>query len=484
MTVTPRRGTSILGRRTLGALVLFVTVALAGSTTAVVTERPAAAASSRPNIILITADDMRLDDLQWMPRTKALVQGSGVTATTFLSNHPICCPARAEILTGQYGHNSGVLHNDGEFGGYPALRKPNQHIGRWLEDAGYRTALVGKFLNRWEQRPRTPAGWTVFNPIVRGIYAPFDIRMWRHGRPRTFTGVHTSDLVGRFTTRYIRRFAESRAPFFIWMSQVAPHDMRVNGKIGPPVPARRHRSLYQDVRPPSLSDPAFNEADVSDKPVSVRRKGLKSRRKITRLHRARIRSLRSVDDQVEAVVNTLRKVGELERTYIFFLSDNGYLLGEHRLIGKNRPYEQALRVPLVVRGPSLPAGAETTATYGMVDLAATFLEIAQTSHPRPRDGRSMLPALRGGGEGYADYLIQAGESRRRWFWRGVRSSDHTYAKYGSGAEELYDLIADPHQLDNLAKDPAYAEVLASQRARLRDLRGCEGAVCWSPSSTG
>jgi N-acetylglucosamine-6-sulfatase len=477
---TQRRQPGPTGRRRpLALLVLLLLTALAGSATVVVTERPAAAAVAvaRPNIVLITADDMRLDDLRWMPQTKQLIRAAGATVPTFISNHPMCCPARAEILSGRYGHNSGVRHNVGPYGGYSSWRTPGQHLGRWLKDAGYRTAIVGKFLNGWERAPHTPPGWNRFNPTVKGIYKPFDIRMWHHGKPRSYSGTHTSDLMGRFTTDYIRSFAKSGAPFFIWCSQVSPHDMLVNGKFVPPVPALRHRTLYQDVLPPSLSDPAFNEDDVSDKPPSVRASAKKSRQAMITLHRARIRSLRSVDDQVKAVVDTLRQVGQLNRTFIFFLSDNGYLIGEHRLVGKNRPYEQALRVPLVVRGPGIPAGAVRPAVYSMVDLAPTFLQIAQAKAPLTLDGRSMLATLRGGTAGYGDYLIQGGESTQPWWWRGVRSPGFVYARYTSGFEELYDRKQDPHQLRNAAKDPAYADALTRHRQRFDELRDCTGATC-------
>ena len=475
ITKWPRERVPVARRGMVGLLLVLVVVAASATVGA---ETPARAATPRPNIVLITADDMRLDDLRWMPQTKKLIGAAGATVPTFISNHPMCCPARAEILSGRYGHNSGVLHNTGPYGGYPAWRTPGQHVGRWLQGSGYRTALVGKFLNRWERSPHTPPGWNRFNPTLRGIYKPFEIRMWHNGRPRSYSGTHTSDLMGGFTKEYIRSFAKSGDPFFIWCSQVAPHDMLVNGAFGPPRPALRHRTLYQDVLPPSLADPSFNEADVSDKPPSVRASAKQSRQEMIVLHRARIRSLRSVDDQVKAVVDTLRQVGQLRRTYVFFLSDNGYLIGEHRQVGKNRPYEPALRVPFLVRGPGIPAGVVRPAVYSMVDLAPTFLQIAGAQPPVVIDGRSILASLRTGVTGYGDYLIQGGDSHEPWWWRGVRSRGFVYARYSNGFEELYDRTNDPYQLRNVVDDPAYADELARQRQRRDELRSCTGAECW------
>jgi N-acetylglucosamine-6-sulfatase len=313
------------------------------------------------------------------------------------------------------------------------------------------------------------------------------------GRPRRYTGTHTSDMMGRFTNTYIRQFARQGRPFFIWNSQVAPHGMYVDGRWVDPVPAVRHRTVYPYAVPPTLSNPAYGEADVSDKPKYVRNATTLTRSRATTLHRLRIRSLRSVDDQVKSMVDTLREVGRLRNTYIFFTSDNGHLLGEHRLRWKNFPYEESLRVPLLARGPGIPANVERNSMYSLVDLAPTFLDIAR--RPRALDGRSMLATLRGGAAGYGDYLIQAGyDGSNGWWWRGVRSKDFVYVRYfdpvDEGFEELYDMRKDPHQLQNLvqnhgvqdgvpnvARNPAYQDDLLRYRQRLSDLSSCAGAGC-------
>jgi arylsulfatase A-like enzyme len=441
----------------------------------------------RPNIVLITTDDMNQSDLRWMPKTRRLLGGAGVTVDGFISNHPLCCPARAQIFTGQFAHNNRVHDNQySRFGGYKRLEDPGQHVGRWLRDAGYRTAFVGKHMNGWEfTAPRQP-GWTVFDPLLTGIYAPYGITMFGNGTPRRYEDVYTADLVGRLAVRYIKRFAARDAPFFVWVSQMPPHGMFVDDRWTLPVPARRHEGRYADAVPPSLSHPAFNEADISDKPPWMRDIGPARAEDVTAWHRARVESLAAVDDQVARTVAALRETGELDNTYLFFTSDNGLMLGEHRLWNKNKPYEPNLRIPLLVRGPTLPAGARRTATYGLVDLAPTFLDLGEAEAGLVVDGRSMMGTLRADAPSYPDYLIQAaggdlrpppGTVDKPWWWRGIRSSDYVYVRYNDGFEELYDMQADPGQLTNVASLPEYADVKRQYADRLKSLKRCAGEEC-------
>jgi arylsulfatase A-like enzyme len=436
-----------------------------------------AGAAGRPNIVLITADDMAASDLEWMPQTARLLQDQGVEVTDFLSNHPLCCPARAQILTGQYAHNNGVRSNSGTWGGYHALKDKGNHVGTWLKASGYRTAFIGKHLNNWTNSAQHQPGWTIFNPFYKGGYLPYGITMFNNGRPKHYGQTYTADLVGRLTRDYIQRFSGQAAPFFIWASQLPPHKMRVGGHWTNPVPATRHRDAYPTALPPAMSSPSYKEADVSDKPQYVQAKRGVSATKVTALHRARIRSLQAVDDQVAAIVQTLRDTNELANTYIFFVSDNGYLLGEHRLQGKNFPYEESLQVPLLVRGPGLAPGAERDQMYGIVDLAPTFLDIAAATPGRTIDGRSMLDTLHSDTPGYDRYLIQATHGRQPWWWRGVRTRTHTYVHYANGFSELYDRVTDPAQLVNVADDPAYADARTAHADQLAALRSCAGAPC-------
>lgn len=434
--------------------------------------------TGRPNVLLITADDMRESDLRWMPATRRLVERRGVRLRGFLSTHPLCCPARAEILTGQYGHNNGVHHNRGAFGGYRSLTQKGNHLGSWLQSAGYRTALVGKHLNGWEFRRPRQGGWTVFNPIQENVYSDSGLTMYNDGTPRHYPRAYTADVIGRLTVDSIRGFSATESPFFIWASYVPPHGMLVDDRWVPPIPAWRHRALYPAATSPSVRDPAFNEADRSDKPAWVRAWPRQPVARINAIHRARIRSLRSVDEQVEAAVLALEETGELADTIVIFTSDNGFSMGEHRLMEKNHPYEPALRIPLLVRGPGLPVGVTREALFGLVDLAPTIVDLAEVVAGRALDGVSMRAALVEGAPGYRYHLVQGGESQSAWWWRGVRSSRYVFVRYGSGTVELYDLLRDPSQLRNVAAVPSYAAVRARQERRLADLADCQASQCW------
>lgn len=436
--------------------------------------RPVAAAA-RPNIVLITADDMAASDLQYMPHTRRLLGVRGVSFTDFVAPHPMCCPSRAQLLTGQYAQNNGVHHNRGANGGFPALREPDNTVARWLHDAGYQTALVGKFMNGWNGSQPVPAGWDQFNPLTGREYQPYGYTAFRHGRPRRYPDVHTSDYVADTTVNYVERFSRNPEPFFIWSSQVSPHLMKQGGEWTPPVPPARHADLFPDAQAPSVSAPSFNEPDRSDKPTHVQQRSELSADRMHEWFRARIRSLQAVDEGVVSLIGALRRTGRLSNTIIAFTSDNGYLLGEHALTMKNLPYEEALRVPLLVRGPGFPAGRNESGASAMIDLAPTFVGAAGATPGRKMDGQSLLDVLNG--DPVDTVLVQAGGGAR-WWWRGVRDSRFTYVEYeADGFVELYDRQEDPWQLTNVAGDPGYLDTEVRLRSELARLKDCSGAGC-------
>jgi arylsulfatase A-like enzyme len=200
----------------------------------------------------------------------------------------------------------------------------------------------------------------------------------------------------------------------------------------------------------------------------------------------RIRSLQSVDDAVARTFRHLRAAGVLGDTYVMFTSDNGYLIGEHRYIGKILPYEPALRVPLLVRGPGIAPGSHTASTVTTVDLASTITDLAGVTPGRTPDGVSLVPLLHGGPPPARDTtLIQAGglgsgPRTAPWLYRGVRTARYTFAVWddqGPPFPELYDRSVDPDELLNVADDPRYAAVVEALSARLQALQDCAGAAC-------
>ena len=487
MSVLERAGVRVSAAAVLTATALTGGLALDTAASAPTARAFAATDDPRPNIVLITTDDQTLAELAWMPRTRNLLGDKGVELTNSLSPHPFCCPARAEILTGQYAQNNGVRTNQGPMGGFDKLDS-TRTIATWLDDAGYQTAFVGKFLNGYTESDGLQPGWDIFNPTVRNVYRYYDYTMFNNGSPVQYTDVHNADLVGDKTAEYITQFAEEGPPFFIWASQVAPHGAcdptRENACWQRPVPAERHARLFKTAEPPSVLDASFNEEDMSDKPGAIRNLPLKDPAKIGSIFRNRIRSLQAVDQAVARTVTALRTAGVLENTLIVFTSDNGYLLGEHRIEGKDVPYEQAVRVPLLVRGPGAPAGVRRTQTVSTIDLAPSFLDATGASANLAVDGRSFLPLL-GQEDDAADenVLLQSGPRNKQqlphgWNYRGVRTDRYTYVRYPSaGFVELYDRVLDPAQMQSVAHDPRYAEVEAELARRTEVLGSCTGESC-------
>ncbi len=355
------------------------------------TQAPEVPLGERPNIILITTDDMTVTDLRWMPVTRELLLRPGVTFDRALSPHPLCCPARAAILTGQYAQNNGVKSNQAPYN-FAALQ-PETALPVWLHNAGYRTAFTGKYLNGFgTDGPRQP-GWDYWDPTMIGQYAYSPFQMYNNGERRWYPNINNVDYISQRTISLVDEWSGNDQPFFIWASHVAPHG-RLDEANGIPssakaVPPDRYADLFENVRSPSLLDPGYLVDDVTDNNSLVRSKNLPSAGKVNEIFRSRIRTLQAVDDGIADLVESLTQSGELENTYIMFTSDNGYLLGEHHLVTKNVPYRQSLRVPLIIRGPGVPPGVVRDQRALMIDLAPTIADIAGADPLVQVDGVSL-----------------------------------------------------------------------------------------------
>ncbi len=448
---------------------------------------PAPANRRRPNIVIVFTDDMRLDDLPYMPRTRRLIGNAGVRYSRGLSENPLCCPFRAVLLTGQYTHNNGVLTNKGEHGGVAALSE-QATLNVAMERRGYHTAYIGKYLNGYPSsrtrrgRRYVPPGWTEWHVPVRHIYNYDRVTMNHNGRLRTHVE-HRADLLARIGSRTITHLARKDKPFFAAISYLAPHSGATSAGWSPPVPAPRHAGSLRG-RMPARMPGAFNEADVSDKPAFIRRLSLlspKHKKAMRRLRRRRAESLASVDQAIARQVAALRRAGALRNTIVAFASDNGLLLGEHRLRAKKIvPYEESIRVPLMIRGPGFPSGTRDHRLVGAVDLASTFAYAAGVAAhlPHPVDGRDLRPrAARGVLLETGPKLVGGPIPGVRRAYVGVRTERFMYARYWTGQEELYDLTTDPYQLDSLHDDPAYAATLEELRADTQRLKDCSGTAC-------
>jgi N-acetylglucosamine-6-sulfatase len=490
-------------------------------------EAEAAPGGKKPNIVVITTDDQTLASLQQrtMPNTTRLIAGKGTTFTNAIVTTPLCCPSRASWLTGQYAHNHGVTSNGL---GYAALEEKDNTLPVWLDRAGYKTAHVGKYLNGYEaavgEPVEVPPGWNVWYTTL-GSTRYYDYEVSANGRRLRF-GDHDNDYVTRVINRkaktLIRRLTPNRKPLFLQLDHRAPHtetgvESR-GGCSGRTVPDPHDKQLFRGE--PLPLPPSFNEADVSDKPSFIQsRPPLPPTRlkKLTKRYDCALASLRAIDRGVKAIVKALKKTGELRKTVIAFTSDNGYYHGEHRIaVGKIYPYEEAIRVPLVMRVPERYRGggeriAEISDPVANIDLAPTLLELARAKSCRGggacrvMDGRSLVGPLAGNQGGFPDDRAVLTEwdfgnngSQQDGLCRysGVRVPGAIYVEHTVAADiasgcdptpegELYDLDDDPFQLESLDSDgPQLLGLEGELSKRLDGLRDCAGIAGRDPQVEG
>jgi N-acetylglucosamine-6-sulfatase len=460
-----------------------VVVALAGPGSAV-PER--AAAADRPNVVVIETDDQTLESMKVMQNVNSLIGAQGVTFTNSFVNYSLCCPSRATFLTGLYAHNHGVWSNTRPDGGFDRFEAVHAHnnLAVWLRHTGYYTALVGKYLNEYENKPPVPPGWSEWHAVAPDPYRPYDYitndngKLNRHGdRPRDYE----QDVLTRKAVDLIGRRAPTAQPFFLWLTYSAPHSGGPYTDPNPPTncddapkPPPRYAHAFDSE--PLPRPPNFDEPDVSDKPAAIRQRPRLNASAIVyieRNYRCELESLLSVDDGVKQVVDALQASGELDNTLIVYTSDNGFFHGEHRIAqGKMRIYEESIRVPLEMRGPGIPQGVSVDPLAINADLAPTIVDAANANPGLTMDGRSLIPVAQDPGIEHGRQLLveQPGLA-------AIRTHRYIYAEYKNGERELYDLRRDPYELHSRQKDPAYASVEAELAARLDRLKSCAGASC-------
>ena len=469
-----------------------------------------------PNIVVVMTDDQWLESMSVMPRTQELIVDAGTRFDDAVVSLPRCCPSRATFLTGQYAHNHGVEGNrpddvDDPNGGYKALRAEDTIAVR-LEAAGYTTAHMGKYLNgygnpRQQSEPtEIPEGWTEWygmtDPQTYRYEAPrfnIDGRLVCYGEQRAETACdeeiatgYSTDIIGDFADDFITRHAGAADPFFLVVAPLAPHVEVLDGVVALPVSAPRHRGTLQPLgwAGDLVDGPAFNEQDVSDKATPIADSPALGEEQefsngANRLNG--LESLLAVDELVAGLMGGLAEAGVLEETVVIFTSDNGLALGDHRQTGKYYPYERSIRVPLAIRGAGFPSGGVVDVPVANVDLAPTILGAAGVEPLFELDGIDLVDLVTDPAAAAADraVLLESGRTQSTYerfgsWYTGVRTSGYVYLEYESDAGieyELYDLVADPFQLDSRVDDPAMADVRAELAAELEDLRDCSGATC-------
>jgi N-acetylglucosamine-6-sulfatase len=480
-----------------------------------------------PNVVLVLADDLAQGDinprtLEHMPHLRALMEEGTTFDNSFVTNS-LCCPSRATILRGQYVHNHQILHNEAPLGGAERFRLSGADastVATWTEERGYRTAFFGKYLNGYTGT-HVPSGWDEWHAVSGNFLSD---HLNENGQIVSYDAdrYHLDDVLAEKASTYARRadwpeppFFTADRPFLMWIGTKAPHQ--------PATPAPRHEDAYPNFSPPRPSN--FDEKDVSDKPgwiednppLSPEQKGY-----MDELHRKRLQSMLAVDDAIGDLIDSLRNSGELDNTYVFFTSDNGFHLGEHRLgAGKWTPYEEDIRVPLVVRGPGVPEGETLHHIVLNNDLAPTFADLAGTEAPSFVDGRSIVPLLTDEPtptedwrrrfliEGVAERgsapqppfveesevtplltgdplpenwrrtsvaRVRTSEEWGRPWMKALRTEEHLYVEYKTGERELYDLEEDPYELRSLYAT-ASPDLKRRLEAQLDALRRCAAEEC-------
>jgi N-acetylglucosamine-6-sulfatase len=469
-------------------------------------EEEVGSAADRPNIVFVVTDDLDYASTQKVPQITSLLADQGTSFEEAFVSHPVCCPSRATILTGLYDHNHDVLSNNYPSGGFQKFVDEGHEensIAVGLQEGGYRTGFFGKYLNGYpgDDPTHIPPGWDEWYGKI-DQQKLYDYRINENGEEVSYgseTEDFATDVLSGQATDFVGRAAPEEEPFFAYVAPTAPH--------GPATPAERHEGAFAEEEVPR--PPSYDEEDVSDKPSTIsaaERISEEEAAEIDDYYRQRLESMLAVDEMVGSLVDELEAAGELENTYIFFTSDNGWFGGEHRIrSGKNRVYEESARVPLFVRGPGVAAGATTEKLTLNTDFAPTFAELAGVEG-FPADGRSLMPLLHGEepssawrasvlleklpqedsseeekGKGKAKGKTGAGGVPKagaggQLAFEAVRTETHKYVEYDNGEKELYDLEADPYELESIheSTDPALVEDL---KAKLEALKSCSEEEC-------
>jgi N-acetylglucosamine-6-sulfatase len=456
------------------------------------------AARHRPNIIFVLTDDLSMDLIRFMPQVQAL-EARGMTFDNYFVSDSLCCPSRASIFTGDFPHDTGVLTNAGALGGIGAFyahNDENKTFNLALQQAGYRTAMMGKYLNGYLQGPLrspipntgVPPGWTQWDVAGWG-YPEFNYTLNQNGtlhhyghRPRDYL----TDVITGKGVSFIKNSANAGKPFFLELGTFAPHL--------PYTPAPRDAHQFpglKALRPPSFDAMPSNPPRwlAGHPPLTSGQIG-----QVNRAFRRRVQAAQAVDDMIAKLEAVLVARGLSQNTYVVFSSDNGLHTGEYRLMpGKLTAFDTDIHVPLVVTGPNVPADRTTDAIAQNIDLAKTFTAIGGTT--LPSDGHSLTSVLHGAAadqwrnaalvehEGPAlapaDPDAQSGRSGNPTTYDAMRTPNFLYVEYVDGEREFYDLQQDPEELHNLAGTltPAQLDRLHGELAALK--RCHTGPRCWA-----
>ena len=438
------------------------------------------AVSQKPNIVVIVTDDQRWDTTgpEYMPVANSVLYPESIRFTNTIAAVPLCCPSRASIFTGLYSYHHGVIDNQGDYGA-PKFNDTST-IATWLDGAGYRTGLFGKYMNLYNKiAPKTPPGWDEWHAFLEdnGNYKGYTL-------VENGALVSYSDDMSNYSTEVLTDKAiqfinttDPATPVFVYLAVFAPHFNLGGGDMSsPPIPALVDDGAFAGLLP--WRPPSYNEANVSDKPLWIQQLPLMSSSVMATGDLFRIKQLESmlaVDRAIGELINTLKQTGRYNNTIFAFLSDNGLSWGEHRWNWRKWcAYEECVRIPFWIRIPGT-TGRNDDALVNDVDLAPTLAELAGVRPPNDVDGLSLVdlvktPLAPWRTEAYTEYLGSYKPTGRSIVFREVRTDSYMYSEYDTGEREFYDLVLDPFQLLNRVNDPIYTQTVNDLQKLLQILR--------------
>jgi N-acetylglucosamine-6-sulfatase len=457
------------------------------------------APTRRPNIVFILTDDLSMNLLRYMPHVEAM-QRDGLTFNNYFVSDSLCCPSRSSIFTGNFPHDTDVFSNVGRRGGFREFydRGEEQHtFAVALQNAGYRTAMMGKYLNGYGQQkgsvpglPYTyvPPGWSEWDVAGWG-YREFNYSLNSNGELQQYGSQpkdYLTDVLARKGVDFINSSAATGQPFFLELATFAPHF--------PYTPAPRDVDDFPGLQAPRPAN--FNKLPTDPPGWLAHRKPLDATQiqQIDTVYRRRAQSVQAVDQMIGRIEAALAANGLSRDTYLVFSSDNGLHTGEYRLMpGKMTAFDTDIHVPLVISGPTIPTHTTTNAMVENVDLAKTFTQIGGTN--LPGDGHSLVPLF--GGFTPSDWRsailvehrgprllpsdpdFQQPASGNPTTYEAMRTRRFLYVEYADGEREIYNLVNDPFELHNLANGLTLLQ-LEELHAELLNLERChDGLTCWS-----
>lgn len=486
--------------------------------------------TEKPNVVVVMSDDMRDDELDgpWMQRTRHWFGDGGVQFQNSFAPLPLCAPARASFLTGQYAHNHGVWSHRRPYGF--SVFRDQETLPVWLQRGGYNTFMLGKYINGYGERSMpapngrpsehyVPPGWDDWRASLdnRGTYNYERTHLNNNGRIQSLVGRYQTNAYGKIASNEVDRQSQTGNPFFMYLSFTAPHHgapaedddpeavIDLEGekyRIKTPAVPKAERGRWDADVP--LAPGAGSEQDMSDKPRFMQRlPGMTSSEQdgVRELARQRAEALGVLDRSVDEVMSELRKRDELDNTYVVFTSDNGYFLGEHRMRqGKTLPYEPSLRTPTLIRGPGIPAGQTRTDPFLTIDFAPTILRMAgmSTDQGLPIDGRPMLDIAENGDHGWSRPVVTetgpttvptlmdlsgdtVGKDPNRLSKatriKGIRTPDYLFTETSGREPELYDLQKDPGEVQSVIGDDKFSDTSRVLESLLSRMQTCIGEEC-------